>query len=220
MREPLVRAACVSKTYAGTRSPVLLDVSFAIEAGSRIALTGPSGSGKTTLLHLLAGLDVPTSGLLEWPGLGGGPEGLRPGKVALAFQSESLLPALSVAENVALPLLLGGASEAEAAAKAGGMLERMGIGELAERLPEELSGGQAQRVALARALAAGPQLLLADEPTGQQDHAHAEALVDLLLDCATESGTAVLVATHDPRVAARLAQRWELDDGVLVTEAC
>jgi ABC-type lipoprotein export system ATPase subunit len=219
MSEPLVRVTHATRSYEadGQTTVALADASLRIDAGDRIALMGPSGSGKTTILHLLAGLDVPTGGSVEWPLLGAR-GALRPLKVALAFQGPSLLPALDVAENVAFPLLLGGSSKADASSAAARMLDRMGLSDLAGKLPDELSGGQSQRVGLARAMVVGPRLLLADEPTGQQDGAHAGRLLDLLLDIAGECGSAVLVATHDPSVAARMPIRWTITDGVLSTE--
>jgi ABC-type lipoprotein export system ATPase subunit len=219
MSELLVRADKASRSYRidGTLTEAVVDASLRIEPGARIALTGPSGSGKTTLLHLLAGLDTPTSGLVEWPALGDR-AGLRPAKIAIAFQGPSLLPALDVAENVAFPLLLGGATEADAAAEAAAMLERMGLIDLSRKVPDELSGGQMQRVGLARALVVRPALLLADEPTGQQDRAHAGRLLELLLAVAVECGTGVLVATHDASIAERFATRWSMSDGALTTE--
>jgi ABC-type lipoprotein export system ATPase subunit len=219
MSDVLARATHVSRTYQvdGQTTAALVDASVAIGPGARVALTGPSGSGKTTLMHLLAGLDVPTEGVVEWPGLGAR-ESLRPLLVALAFQGPSLLPALDVAENVAFPLLLGGMRPNDAAQAAAAMLERMGLSELASKLPDELSGGQAQRVGLARALVVRPRLLLADEPTGQQDHAHAGKLLDLLVEIADESGTALVIATHDPAVADRMGHRWSIADGVLTAE--
>ncbi len=219
MSDVLVRGQDVAKSYSvgSERIEAVKQATFAIEAGDRLAIVGPSGSGKTTLLHLLSGIDTPSSGLIEWPALGR-PEGLRPGLVALSFQSPSLLPALSVAENVALPLLLAGSPEPAAKAAALAILDKAGLSDLAERLPEELSGGQSQRVSLARALVTRPALLLADEPTGQQDHGHAAQLMDLLFTIADDNGTAVVVATHDPDVAARFATRWTMFDGCLQTE--
>ena len=218
MDDPLVRAAGVSRVYEveGTQTRAVDEADFQIPAGAAIALTGPSGSGKTTLLHLISGLDEPTSGAIEWPAFG--PRGsLRPMHIAISFQGPSLLPALDVEENVAFPLLLGGTSEADAAGAARELLVRMGMDDLADKLPEELSGGQSQRVGLARALVVRPALLLADEPTGQQDRAHGTRLLELVIELAAEQGTAVLVATHDAGVAGRFATRWHMEDGKLTT---
>jgi putative ABC transport system ATP-binding protein len=183
----------------------------------QVALTGPSGSGKSTLVHLLAGLDTPTSGTLAWPGLDGSPAG-RPGLVSVVFQGPSLLPPLDVTENVALPLLLAGCRERQARERATAALHDVGLDELAARLPEELSGGQAQRVAVARALAARPRVILADEPTGQLDSAHAAQVAGLLLDAAARLNAALVLATHDLTIADRLPERWQMDDGVMVAE--
>src|SRR4051794_10610385 len=181
---------------------------------ARVALVGPSGSGKSTLLHLLAGLDEPTRGEVSWPALGSRAD-LRPGPVAVIFQGPSLLPPLTVLENVALPIVLDGVPDQQARRRAHGALARLELAELADKLPEEISGGQAQRVAVARALAGRAQLLLADEPTGQLDRAAGAAVVDVLLAAAGHAGAALVVATHDPRVADRLAERWEMHSGRL-----
>jgi putative ABC transport system ATP-binding protein len=183
----------------------------------QVALTGPSGSGKSTLLHLLAGLDTPTSGTIAWPGLDGSPFG-RPGVVGMVFQGPSLLPPLDVTENVALPLLLAGVGESEARERAQQALRSADLAELGSRLPEELSGGQAQRVAVARALASAPRVILADEPTGQLDSAHAAEVAALLLEAATRLGAALVLATHDLTLAARLPERWQMADGRMLTE--
>jgi ABC-type lipoprotein export system ATPase subunit len=212
----LVRCVRVGRTYGRGSAEVtaLTEVTCTIGQGDRVALTGPSGSGKSTLLHLVAGLDQPTSGMISWPGLRGSPPG--GGLVGVIFQGPSLLPALDAAENVALPLLLGGASGAEAIARGRQALERLGIAGLAGKLPEEMSGGQSQRVAAARVLAARPRLILADEPTGQLDHEAGELLISLLLEAADETGAALVVSTHDPAIAVGLAQRWTMRDGRLV----
>jgi putative ABC transport system ATP-binding protein len=189
-----------------------------VHRGDRIAITGPSGSGKSTLLHLLAGLDFPTAGIVAWPAWNGSPVG-RPGTAGMIFQGPSLLPALDVRQNAALPLLFAGVPEAGAAQRAASALETLGIGGLADALPSELSGGQAQRVAVARVLAAGPALILADEPTGQLDRAAADHVVTVLLQTATELGAALVVATHDEAVATRLDRRWRIVDGRLSTDA-
>jgi ABC-type lipoprotein export system ATPase subunit len=212
----LARADAVARTFgSGTAAVVAVHgVSCEIRSGARLALTGPSGSGKSTLLHLLAGLDEPTVGTVTWPALG--PRHLhRPGLVGVVFQGPSLLPPLDVAENVALPLLLAGRSEREAAAAARVALDRLGLEGLAGKLPEELSGGQAQRVAVARVLAGRPRLILADEPTGQLDHRNGAVVVDALLEAAAALDAALVVATHDPLVAGRFTERWSMTDGRL-----
>jgi len=218
---PLVVATGAARTYGEGANAVVavFDASCIVEAGAAIAVVGPSGSGKSTLLHLLSGLDEPTVGSVEWPGLGGHPRHLRPGTVAVIFQGNSLLPALDSLENVAFPLLLGGMDDSTATRTARTVLERLGVADVAALLPEELSGGQAQRVAIARALASQPRLLVADEPTGQLDHVNAAAVMAAIESAAAETGTALVVATHDPAVAARLDLRWEMVDGALRTEA-
>jgi len=183
----------------------------------QVALTGPSGSGKSTLLHLLAGLDTPTGGTITWPGLDGSPDG-RPGLAGMVFQGPSLLPPLDVIENIALPLLLAGCGETAARERAAAALHDVGLDELAARLPEELSGGQAQRVAVARALAARPRVIFADEPTGQLDSAHAAQVAGLLLDAATRLGAGLVLATHDLTIAGRLPSRWQMADGCMIAE--
>jgi putative ABC transport system ATP-binding protein len=208
----------VARTYGdGATSVVAVHgISCSVEPGARIAVMGPSGSGKSTLLLLIAGLDRPTVGSLHWPGLGGPPRTLRPGTVGVVFQRPSLLPELDATENVALPLLLAGIGDAEATVAAWAALERLGLADLARLLPEELSGGQAQRVGIARALAGRPTLVVADEPTGQLDHATAAAVLDALDHAAAETGAAVLISTHDPLVAARFDERWTIADGTIV----
>ena len=214
----LVRCTGVSRRHGDPASGVLAvaEVNCAVRAGMRVALTGPSGSGKSTLLHLIAGLDRPTGGSIIWPGLDGPPAG-RPDTVGVVFQGASLLPDLDVTENVALALLFGGVPAEQAAARAGAALARLGISELAAKLPEELSGGQAQRVTIARVLAGRPQLILADEPTGQLDRYTGAQVISVLLEAADELDAALLVATHDLSVAERLTERWPMRDGHLQT---
>ncbi len=220
MPAPLVRARALTRVHGSGRGAVraLSDATFVIRADDRIALVGPSGSGKSTLLHLVAGLDRPTSGELVWPALGPR-DRLRPGPVAIAFQGPSLLPPLTVLENVELPVLLAGGRPADAAAVAGRLLARFELESVADNLPEELSGGQSQRAGLARCLAGGPRLVLADEPTGQQDHATAARAMDALLDEVDASGAALVVATHDLDIAARFGSRWSMDAGTISTRA-
>jgi ABC-type lipoprotein export system ATPase subunit len=208
------------RTYRRGNTPVvaLVSATCAIMPGDRIALVGPSGSGKSTLLHLLGGLDTPTSGILAWPALGAR-ETLRPGKIGFVFQTQSLLAPMTVVENVEIPLLLGQVSAEKARATALDMLERIELESLAEKLPEELSGGQAQRVAIARALTCGPKLILADEPTGQLDHPTAQHLFDVLLAALEGTDTALLVATHDMTVAERMHTLWRMQHGTLEVHA-
>lgn len=216
MDEILVRMENGGRTYSRGKTPVVAVASATctIKPGDRIALMGPSGSGKSTLLHLVGGLDSLTSGSLSWPALGAR-ETLRPAKVGLVFQMPSLLGPLTVVENVEIPLLLGSGSADKARAAALDALERIGLESIADKLPEELSGGQAQRVAVARALASHPRLLLADEPTGQLDSATAQHLFDVLLESLQGTDTALVVATHDKAVADRLSSVWHMQHGIL-----
>ncbi len=212
----LVRCEGVDRTYGqGAAATVALaPTDCEVRAGDRIALVGSSGSGKSTLLHLIAGLDTPSHGEISWPAIGAR-EDLHPGRVAVIFQGPSLLPALTVLENVALALILDGARDDDARATARDALATLDLEELAGKLPEEISGGQAQRVAVARALAGHPLLILADEPTGQLDRANAVVVVDVLLEAARRSGAALVVATHDADVATRLCTAWQMHSGEL-----
>lgn len=220
MNDAYVQADNLGRVYQRGRVTLnaLVSASCRVDPGERIAVVGPSGSGKSTLLHLIGGLDTPTSGTISWPALGPR-EALRPEKVAFVFQVQSLLPALSVVENVELPLLLSRSAQQHANAAAISALQRIGLADLADKLPEELSGGQAQRVAVARALAYEPKLILADEPTGQLDHPTAAHLFDVLLAALAGSDAALVVATHDRGVAERLDKRWTMRFGRLVTDA-
>jgi putative ABC transport system ATP-binding protein/lipoprotein-releasing system ATP-binding protein len=217
-REALVRASGLARTYRSGRGEVtaLADATFTIDPGETIAIVGPSGSGKSTLLHLVGGLDRPTRGTIEWPALGAA-ETLRPRSIAMAFQGPSLLAPLTVLENVALPIVLAGGNEAAAERVAAALLARFEVDTVAAKLPEELSGGQSQRAGLARALAGSVRLVLADEPTGQQDRATGERAMEALLDLAAETGASVVVATHDPAVAALCSARWTVERGWLRT---
>ena len=214
----LVLCEAAARTYGegSTATVALQPTDCVIRPGDRVVLMGPSGSGKSTLLHLMAGLDDPTVGTVSWPGIGLR-DSLRPGPVAVIFQGPSLLPPLTVEENVALPLVLDGVRDAEAHRAARTILELLGLLGLREKLPEEISGGQAQRVAVARALAGAPRLILADEPTGQLDRTNGAAVVDVLLAAAAHAGAALVVSTHDPTVAERLPDVWQMHNGRLTT---
>jgi putative ABC transport system ATP-binding protein/lipoprotein-releasing system ATP-binding protein len=212
---PVIEAAAVARRFpqGGQVLEALHPASFRVMPGDRIALMGPSGSGKSTLLQLMADLDRPSAGRLAWPALGTAGT-LRPSRIGMVFQSPSLLPMLSVIENTELPLLLDGRPDGAHAA-ALQALEAVGLADLADKLPEELSGGQAQRVGIARALAHRPALILADEPTGQLDHATGRQVIDALLSALDGTGAALVVATHDPAVASPLASVWKLAHGHL-----
>lgn len=214
--DTLVDMCDVALTY-GTGAAAVVAVHGAncqVPRGARLAITGPSGSGKSTLLHLMAGLERPTAGTVTWPALGNDPLG-RPGLVGVVFQGPSLIPTLDVVENVALPLVLAGTSDRAAQETALDALASLGIDDLARKLPDELSGGQAQRVAIARAVATRPTLILADEPTGQLDRSTAAHVIDVLLEAADMLDAAVVISTHDPAVAVRLDFRWHIRDGQL-----
>ncbi len=214
MAETLVHAQGVSRAYRrGSETIVAVDgVDCAVLAGARIALEGRSGSGKSTLLQMMGGIETPTSGSLEWPALGSR-ETVRPRKIAMVFQRESLLEPLTVVENLELPLVLAGSEPVEARALALEALARLGLRELRDKLPEELSGGQSQRVAFARAIAQRAPLILADEPTGQLDTHTADDFLTRVLRLLDRDGTALVVATHDRRLAARMGTRWQMERG-------
>jgi lipoprotein-releasing system ATP-binding protein len=216
MDEVLVSLENVSRHYADGRLQLvaLTRVSCQVIGGAHVAVLGPSGSGKSTLLHLMAGLDKPTSGFVRWPALGQEAE-LRPDQICMVFQTPSLLPTLTVIENVELSWLLSKRSEAEARQAASRTLEKLGLSAIANRLPDELSGGQMQRVAVARALVCEPQLILADEPTGQLDSVTASKLIEALIELASNAGAALVVATHDTAVAGRMQTQWGIAHGKL-----
>jgi putative ABC transport system ATP-binding protein/lipoprotein-releasing system ATP-binding protein len=215
MAEVIVHMNALSRRFRlrGDHSLALDDVSGEISRGEQIAVMGPSGSGKSTLLAIIAKLDEPTSGEITWPRLGN-PADLRPKRIGLAFQTPSLLPALSAVENVELPLLILD-DACERRERAFAALDRLRLAHLADRLPEELSGGQVHRVAIARAMVAEPDLLLADEPTGQLDQDTGQALIDTLIAHAEETNTALVIATHDPAIARRMKCTWRLKHGRL-----
>jgi len=208
----------VSKLYAGAAEPPALDgISFAVRDGEFVAVMGPSGCGKSTLLHLAGGIDVATAGRVVVGGrdLTRLPEEaltlFRRRDVGTVFQFFNLIPALSVRENVELPLALD--SRPGGAERARSLLARVGLAEKENAFPYELSGGQMQRVALARALAAGPALLLADEPTGNLDSVSGGAVLALLAELHREEGVTVLMATHSAEAASRAERVVALRDG-------
>lgn len=209
---PVVTATGLHIGYGAT--PVLADTNISVDVGAELAVTGRSGSGKTTLLLVLAGLLAPQQGTVRWPGLDPDP-GVRRGQIGLVFQAPSLLPELTAAENVALPLRLRGSTREQAAKSTRAALDRIGLLDAADAMPAQLSGGMQQRVAIARVLAGTPLLVLADEPTGALDRDSAFTVLAALRDAVTAAGGAIVVATHDDELAGLLAERAVLDEGRL-----
>jgi putative ABC transport system ATP-binding protein len=202
---------------------VLRDVSFEIAQGAFVAIVGPSGSGKTTLLGLLAGLDVPSRGTVTLDGVDlntldeDGRARLRGEKVGFIFQSFQLIPTLTALENVQVPLELRG--EAGADARARDLLQRVGLGDRLHHMPSQLSGGEQQRVAIARAFCNSPRILFADEPTGNLDSETGGRIVELLEALNRESGTTIILVTHDLGLANRASRVVRLADGVVVSDS-
>ena len=214
----------LTKEYASGagRLAVLRDVSFTIAQGDFVAIVGPSGSGKTTLLGLLAGLDTPTRGsvILDGADLGTMDEDararLRGEKVGFVFQTFQLIPTLTALENVQVPLELRGDAGAEPRARE--VLRRVGLGDRLDHFPAQLSGGEQQRVAIARAFANAPRVLFADEPTGNLDHGTGARIVELLEELNRESGSTILLVTHDPALAAHARRTIRLMDGAVIAD--
>lgn len=209
----------------GQQVPIVRAVDFELARGEFAAIMGPSGSGKSTLLHLLAGLDQPSSGEIRIDGEllhGQGEErlaALRRTKIGFIFQFFHLLPDLTVMENVTLPLRILGRNLKHHDRRVRDILDVLRIGHLADRLPQNLSGGEMQRVSIARALSAEPPLLLADEPTGNLSSKHGEEVLQLLAEVRKRYGTAILLVTHNPRDAAAADRVLFLHDGALRTDA-
>ncbi len=221
---PLVALDDVRLSLASAAGPIeiLRGISLTIMPGETVALLGPSGSGKTSLLMVLAGLERPSAGRVELAGhnLGmlneDGLARLRRRHVGIVFQSFHLIPTMTATENVAIPLELAGDRGAFEAAEAA--LARVGLAHRLRHYPGQLSGGEQQRVAIARAFAAGPQLLLADEPTGNLDGETGRAVIDCLFTEHARLGTALLLITHDAELAARCGREVNLADGRIVAE--
>lgn len=214
--EAVARCVEVGRTYGtGDRAVVAVyDATCTVEPAHRVAIMGPSGSGKSTLLHILAGLETPTAGQVSWPGLGGHPrDGAH--RAGLVFQAPTLVPSLTVLENIELPMLLTDTRSADARERARAALDLLELDGLRNDLPQELSGGQAQRVVIARVLAARPRLILADEPTSQLDRNTAAHVTDVLVQVSDEIGAALVIATHDETIGARLNTVWPMRDGRL-----
>jgi putative ABC transport system ATP-binding protein len=219
----MLRCESLTQTYLSGGRPltVLNDITFTLERGGFLAIVGPSGSGKTTLLGLLAGLDRPTAGRIQLDGqdLGSltedGRARLRAEKVGFVFQSFQLIPTLTAGENVQVPLELRG-EPAEARARE--LLDRVGLGDRTHHYPAQLSGGEQQRVALARAFSIRPQILFADEPTGNLDAKTGATIIDTMVALNRELGTTLVLVTHDHDLAARARRTIRLSDGRIVED--
>ncbi|WAP58049.1 ABC transporter ATP-binding protein [Streptomyces sp. S465] len=213
----LLIATSLHKTYGHT--PALDGADFAINPGEVVAVMGPSGSGKSTLLHCLAGIVKPDSGTVHYNGReltamsDSERSGLRRGEFGFVFQFGQLVPELTCVENVALPLRLNGTKRKEAETRAAAWLERLEVAGVAHKRPGEVSGGQGQRVAVARSLVTGPRVLFADEPTGALDSLNGERVMELLTEAARDTRTAVVLVTHEARVAAYSDREIVVRDG-------
>jgi putative ABC transport system ATP-binding protein len=220
---PIIQVQNLSKRVNSPEGAlVILDrVNFSIEPGESVAVVGASGSGKSTLLGLMAGLDTPSGGHIQLAGMDlgeldeDGRARLRAQRVGFVFQSFQLLPGLTALENVMLPLELAGQNNPERTAKE--VLERVGLASRARHYPSQLSGGEQQRVAIARAFAGGPDLLFADEPTGNLDQRTGHRIIELLFSLNREQGTTLIMVTHDQELARYCDRSLELEGGRLLT---
>lgn len=228
MTTPRIAGRALRRSFGSgeVRVDALAGVDIEVEAGRLTAVTGPSGSGKTTLLNLLGGLDRPTSGevvLDDGRVLSALPESevleVRRRRIGYVFQTFGLIPVLSAAENVEVPLRLGLVDPGERAARVAEALDRVGLGRHARQRPHELSGGQQQRVGVARALVSNPDILIADEPTGQLDSDTARTIMDLIVELTHERGIAAVISTHDPLLVERADRVVHLLDGLVDSPA-
>jgi len=227
MSNSLVTVRELHKVFqrGGQRIDVLLGVNLDIPEGDFLALMGPSGSGKTTLLNLIGGLDTPTEGSITVANdridklSGAKLSAWRARHIGFVFQLYNLLPVLTAARNVELPLLLTKLNKADRRKRVQVALSVVGLGERMHHYPRQLSGGQEQRVGIARAIVTDPTLLLCDEPTGDLDRKSGDEILDLLQALNRDQGKTIVMVTHDPHAAARAKRTLHLDKGVLVTQA-
>ncbi len=217
----------VSKIYGSAAANGLValdDVSLEINPGELVALIGASGSGKSTLLNVMGGIDAPTNGTVIVDGQNIAEIGergrtlLRRNQVGIIFQFFNLMPTLTVLENVTLPAELAGKEETESKERARELLEAVGMGKREGHRPHELSGGEMQRTAIARALVNSPKILLADEPTGNLDSSNGKIVLELLNSVARKEGLTMIMATHDPAIAATMERVIEMKDGKIMSD--
>jgi putative ABC transport system ATP-binding protein len=221
--DALIVARELTKKYEGGRVRALRGVSLSVRRGEALCVMGPSGCGKSTLLHILGGMDRPTSGEVFFDGqaLDGIADlaRFRRERVGFVFQSFNLLPTLSAVENVEIPMLETRRSSSERRRRALELLDRVGLGGFAHRLPPDLSGGERQRVAIARSLANDPEAIFADEPTGNLDSSFAANVLELLREINRRQGTTVVIVTHDDRVSMTADRALHMLDGRIVSES-
>lgn len=216
--QPLLRATGVRKTYpSGDRVlEVLKGLELEVHAGETVSVCGESGSGKSTLLNLFAGLDSPDEGMIEWSGRGSLEPAERGRILGIVFQSFYLIPEIDALANILMARRITGRIDGAARARAKALLVKVGLGERGHHLPTQLSGGERQRVAVARALMNEPKLILADEPTGNLDERTGDSVIELLLDLCKESGTALVLVTHNVAHASKANRKLRLHNGVFV----
>lgn len=218
---PIISLKNITKTFKGLDAPVLSNLNLQLNKSENIAISGVSGSGKSTLLHLMAGLDYPNSGSvhLNNENIGSLSQNdlsiIRNQLIGFIYQSHHLLPDFSALENVVMPLLIRGGKYQSNHNKAIKILKKLGLSNRLDHYPHQLSGGERQRVAIGRALINEPQIILADEPTGNLDRSNAKVVFDLFINLAKEYGSSIVLVTHDPELARKMKKIYYLSAGKL-----
>tara|TARA_B100001057_G_C22755190_1_gene913432 strand:- start:328 stop:1005 length:678 start_codon:yes stop_codon:yes gene_type:complete len=220
-KNPIISLKNITKTFKGLDAPVLSNLNLQLNKSENIAISGVSGSGKSTLLHLMAGLDYPNSGSvhLNNENIGSLSQNdlsiIRNQLIGFIYQSHHLLPDFSALENVVMPLLIRGGKYQSNHNKAIKILKKLGLSNRLDHYPHQLSGGERQRVAIGRALINEPQIILADEPTGNLDRSNAKVVFDLFINLAKEYGSSIVLVTHDPELARKMKKIYHLSAGKL-----
>ena len=220
-KNPIISLKNITKTFKGLDAPVLSNLNLQLNKSENIAISGVSGSGKSTLLHLMAGLDYPNSGsvYLNNENIGSLSQNdlsiIRNQLIGFIYQSHHLLPDFSALENVVMPLLIRGGKYQNNHNKAIKILKKLGLSNRLDHYPHQLSGGERQRVAIGRALINEPQIILADEPTGNLDRSNAKVVFDLFINLAKEYGSSIVLVTHDPELARKMKKIYHLSAGKL-----